>query len=200
MSKDKKPLIVDGINVSKCCYIIDYDPPEWQGTWGGAIHKGACKVYSKDCKDNPNCHFKQLARKTQECEELKEEISKLQLNEYHYKNELKKYKKGIHKYRNLLKYEINNLRLSRREFLKMVGRYPKFEKDNIKLALDTFNKKLELIDNPSRYHKALEEIEKATKINCEEICGRKFEDCNDTSCFSAELLGIVNKAKGRNNE
>lgn len=50
-----------------------------------------------------------------------------------------------------------------------------------------------------RYRKALEEIEKATKINCEEICGRKFEDCNDTSCFSAELLGIVNKAKGEGN-
>lgn len=40
MSKDKKPLIIDGINVSKCYYVIDYDPPEWQGTWGGAIHKG----------------------------------------------------------------------------------------------------------------------------------------------------------------
>lgn len=74
MSKDKKPLIVDGINVSKCCYVIDYDPPEGQGTWGGAIHKGACKVYSKDCKDNPNCYFKQLARKTQECEKLNDKI------------------------------------------------------------------------------------------------------------------------------
>lgn len=50
------------------------------------------------------------------------------------------------------------------------------------------------------YEKALKEIEKATKINCEEICGRKFEDCNDTSCFSAELLGIVNKAKGGEDE
>ena len=73
MSKNKEPLIVDGINVSKCCYVIDYDPPEWQGTWGGAIHKGACRVYSKDCKYNPNCYFKQLARKTQECENLKAE-------------------------------------------------------------------------------------------------------------------------------
>lgn len=70
MSKNKKPLIIVGINVSKCCYVIDYDPPEGQGTWGGAIHKGACRVYSKDCKDNPNCYFKQLARKTQELETI----------------------------------------------------------------------------------------------------------------------------------
>ena len=71
---DKEQIIIDGINVSKCCYVIDYDPPEWQGTWGGAIHKGACRVYSKDCKYNPNCYFKQLARKTAECEELKERL------------------------------------------------------------------------------------------------------------------------------
>ena len=47
-----------------------------------------------------------------------------------------------------------------------------------------------------KYEQALEEIEAATKINCEEICGRKFADCNDTSCFSAEILDIINKAKG----
>lgn len=45
-------------------------------------------------------------------------------------------------------------------------------------------------------NRALEEIKTATKINCEEICGRKFEDCNDTSCFSVEILDIINKAKG----
>ena len=61
-------IIIDGINVVDCNYIIDHDPPKERGTWGGAIHKGACKVYSKDCKYNPNCYFKQLARKTQECE------------------------------------------------------------------------------------------------------------------------------------
>lgn len=64
----------------------------------------------------------------------------------------------------------------------------------LKNILDNFDK----MEN--RYRKALEEIEAATKINCEEICGRKFEDCNDTSCFSAELLDIINKAKGERNE
>lgn len=45
------------------------------------------------------------------------------------------------------------------------------------------------------YRKALEEIEKATKINCEEICGRKFEDCNDTSCFQQNFSALSTKRK-----
>lgn len=48
--------------------------------------------------------------------------------------------------------------------------------------------------------KALKEIETATKINCEEICGRKFTDCKDTSCFSVNILDIINKAKDGKNE
>lgn len=67
----KEQIIIDGINVVDCNYIIDHDPQKKQGTWGGAIHKGACKIYSKDCRHNPDCYFKQLARKTQECELLK---------------------------------------------------------------------------------------------------------------------------------
>lgn len=65
---NKEQIIIDGVDVSDCNYIIAYDPPKEQGTWGGAIHKGACKIYSKDCKYNSDCYFKQLARKTQECE------------------------------------------------------------------------------------------------------------------------------------
>ena len=68
---NKEQIMIDGINVTNCNHIIAYDPPPEQGTWGGAIHKGACKIYSKDCKYNPDCDYKQLARKTQECEELR---------------------------------------------------------------------------------------------------------------------------------
>ena len=176
---NKEPIIIDGVDVSKCTLYGD-------GRCNNACNPLNCLF----CSEKPNCHYKQLARKTQECEELKEEISKLQLNEYHYKNELKKYKKGIHKYRNLLKYEINDLRLSRREFLKMVGRYPKFEKDNIKLALDTFNRKLELIDNPSRYYKALGEIENFMN----------YEFSGQNEWVKTSILDIINKAKGTDNE
>lgn len=55
-------------------------------------------------------------------------------------------------------------------------------------------------DETNRYLKALEEIGKIVKINCEEICGRKFEDCNDFLCSSKNILDIINKAKDGNNE
>lgn len=60
-----------------CWFYIDHTPPKGQGDWGGAIHKGACKLNSTDCKDTPTerCLVKslytQLKRKEKECEELK---------------------------------------------------------------------------------------------------------------------------------
>lgn len=223
---NKEQIMINGVDVSKCFHYINNK--EY------SCELSHAPFHYRHCEENTNCYFKQLARKMQECEqkekellsnekiinklmkevdelkqeceELKEEISKLQLNEYHYKNKLKKYKKGIHKYRNLLKYEINDLRLSRREFLKTVKRYPKFEKDNIKLALDTFNKKLELIDNPNRYRKALEEIELTIK-NLEKGDILTFPDftlqenatmiINQCNQGYRDILDIINKAKGK---
>lgn len=46
------------------------------------------------------------------------------------------------------------------------------------------------------YREALKDIEKIIKINCEEICGRKFEDCSDFLCTSKNILDIINKVKG----
>lgn len=214
---DKEQIIVDGIDVSECEDVTGLKYCDGYGDWCHlypdcsfkklARKTQECEALKKRNEDNERFYLKQYAKKdsevldlthklnvkTQEYEELKEEISKLQLNEYHYKNELKKYKKGIHKYRNLLKYEINNLRLSRREFLKMVGRYPKFEKDNIKLALDTFNRKLELIDNPGRYRKALEEIEEYVNSQLDGF-GNDVYAMNKVAIN--HIQEIINKAKG----
>ena len=192
-----KQIMIDGVDISGCKN-FSCGKCEEENKIPKTINH-----FTADCRMYPNCYFKQLARKTQEYEELKEEISKLQLNEYHYKNELKKYKKGIHKYRNLLRYEINNLRLSRREFLKMVGRYPKFEKDNIKLALDTFNKKLELIDNTCRYRKALEEIEEIAKDGLNPICYKS--NCSRCKCYNGDdckagMISLINNYFTENGE
>lgn len=58
----------------ECLFYIDHNPPEYSGTWGGAIHKGACKLNSTDCKDTDECFIKNLYNKLkikeQECEEL----------------------------------------------------------------------------------------------------------------------------------
>ena len=52
--------VIDGIDVNKC------------------QHYGKCSTYcyvvEELCSDNPNCYYKQLKRKEQECEELKKII------------------------------------------------------------------------------------------------------------------------------
>ena len=60
-----KQIIIDGVDVSGCEH-CGYD--------------NVCKLksasnYTVDCKDNPNCYFKQLKRKEQECERLENIIN-----------------------------------------------------------------------------------------------------------------------------
>lgn len=50
------------------------------------------------------------------------------------------------------------------------------------------------------YKKALEEIEKATKINCEEICGRKFEIVMIHLVFQQNFSTSSTKQRRRVNE
>ena len=56
---DKEPIIIDGVDVSKCKY-LPY-----------------CNDKQGNCAFEPNCYFKQLARKTQECEQKQKIIEEL---------------------------------------------------------------------------------------------------------------------------
>lgn len=57
-----KQIIIDGVDVSRCKFFNDITESYY--------------CFGIPCKDRPNCYFKQLARKTQECEELKKKFSK----------------------------------------------------------------------------------------------------------------------------
>ena len=63
---DKKEIIIDGVDVSECEHQyykkckIDYDE------WNNEI------IRYNECQNNPNCHFKQLKRKEQVLDEIKE--------------------------------------------------------------------------------------------------------------------------------
>ena len=63
-----KQITIDGVDVSRCGHYhygkceIDYDE------WNNEI------IRYNECQNNPNCHFKQLARKEQECKDLREDI------------------------------------------------------------------------------------------------------------------------------
>ena len=122
-----KKIIIDGVDVNGCRFLVNRfsDRTDY-----------CCSELDTLLKcTKRNCYFKQLARKTQECKELKAYAQRQE-------NQREKYYK---------------------EYLKK--------------------------------SKALEEIEKEVVINCEEICGKKVENCTDISCSSIRILDIINKAK-----
>ena len=77
-----KPIYLDGVNVSECRYFLkdtegqDYNTDEF--VKGCCEAKGSCIGYEFAgyglCRGDKDCYFKQLARKTQECEELKKQL------------------------------------------------------------------------------------------------------------------------------
>jgi hypothetical protein len=77
-----KQIIIDGIDVSGCPHLIeDY---QWWNIAGREEHDiNRCALgfdvgigFEENyfCKENPNCYYKQLKRKEQECEELKDKL------------------------------------------------------------------------------------------------------------------------------
>lgn len=59
---EKEQIIIDGVDVSGCRHSAD------------TVDDISCSAYWNSCCKHPNCYFKQLARKTQECEELKKQV------------------------------------------------------------------------------------------------------------------------------
>ena len=86
---ENKKIYVDGVDVSKCRYFLkdtegqDYNTDEF--VKGCCEAKGSCIGYEFAgyglCRGDKDCYFKQLARKTQECERLKEELKFLENND-----------------------------------------------------------------------------------------------------------------------
>ena len=80
---DKEIIEIDGINVLECEH---YQYKSLKDCEMRYPESGDCEIgllnylfdgnldMEKLCKDNPNCYFKQLSRKTAECEKLKKEI------------------------------------------------------------------------------------------------------------------------------
>lgn len=66
---DKEQIIIDGVDVSKCDKLIVNQ------LYGYACNCEEDTHIISSCKNRHNCYYKQLARKTQECEELKKYIS-----------------------------------------------------------------------------------------------------------------------------
>ena len=69
-----KQIMVNDVNVSGCEHLTEIRGC-WLSTCDYLKHKG--NITSKVCKYNPNCYFKQLARKTAECEQKEKELKEL---------------------------------------------------------------------------------------------------------------------------
>ena len=133
---DKEQIMIDGCDVSECLFYQsnfeeDYD----------VKIKHFCSNWHNSCEsaNNSNCYFKQLARKTQECEELKRKLSN---QEQLYQNEIEIYNQSCLQ----LRQENDDLYLER-------------------LALNTANSGINALlevkeKECDRYRKALEEIKK----------------------------------------
>lgn len=74
-----KEIIIDGVDVRECAYFRDDVYADKQidnacsiGLWQRYYSRleENCKMHC-ECKNNPNCYFKQLKRKEQECEHWK---------------------------------------------------------------------------------------------------------------------------------
>lgn len=78
-----KQIIIDGVDVSGCEHYEDhtlYDCNETCEINGGIV--------CTKCKDNPNCYYKQLKHKEQECQELMDNYVKLDNQRVREYNEL----------------------------------------------------------------------------------------------------------------
>lgn len=74
---ENKPIIVDGVDVAGCEFAvkpINDNKIKCHCAKGllqlAKMHEQPESIKSGLCENNSNCYFKQLARKTQECEEL----------------------------------------------------------------------------------------------------------------------------------
>ena len=66
----KEPIVIDDVDVAECENLYTTNLPIGNDKIKCGLHQGI----GKTCNDYPNCYYKQLKRKEQECEELKDEI------------------------------------------------------------------------------------------------------------------------------
>lgn len=91
----KEQIIIDGVDVSECFHYINNK-------------EYTCRLnhtpfHYRHCEENPNCYFKQLARKTQECELLSENLKIKEDEARHYLGEGYKYRNALEKIEGLVK-------------------------------------------------------------------------------------------------
>lgn len=181
-----KEIIIDGVDVAGCKYF---------NRFRSICHN---KNLCCDCEKNWDCYFKQHARKTQECEELKKTV----LTKCPNCNSEYLTSKGIELYEEnkKLKKECEELKEENQKLeMQLCNDCGERDDYNIpcKMIRDLDYDLQKEIEENDRYLKALEEIEEELKedIYCEsQECG-----CDDSEeclrCTKNLILDIISKAK-----
>ena len=130
---EHKPIYLDGVDVSGCRHFLkdtegqDYDTDEF--VKGCCEAKGSCIGYEFAgyglCRGDKDCYFKQLARKTRECEELKAYAQRQENQREEYYKEFLKKDKALE--------EIEGI-------AKNFGSYAAWQEQRINKILDIINK------------------------------------------------------------
>ena len=207
---EHKPIYLDGVDVSGCRHLKN------DGIKKPICRSGGCTAIYKSClcADNTDCDYKQLARKTKECEALKSEsftMDSLITEQEEEIKELKKYAQAQENQREIYYKEFLKLSQECEELRSECGELfnAKLEilrdLDHYKRAYYGCSKRIEehlVIRAPlpppefvdSRYRKALEEIEG--------IASKDYYDDTwaDISIKIDKILNIINKAKGKTND
>ena len=164
---EHKPIYLDGVDVSKCY--------RYQKKTGYC--KGAFKPEELPFCENFNCEFKNLARKTQECEDLKEKYEALKLENQEGYEIVAELKHECEELSNKIKNEIQNT-VEMERLAKSYGQDLMIYKQNKDIEVNS------LKDDVIFYLKLIKKIE----IYCDEQ-NLKYDT---TAC---EILDIINKAK-----
>lgn len=181
---DKEEIIIDSVNVAGCVRLQD---DEISCDLGG------------ECKGWGNCYYKQLARKTQECEKLsilaQEESARNGYVEYELNDKLKQKTQECENLKAEEKYLKQCCQKAGEELAKHSFEYDGKEKNLVVQAIE-LNEKYE------KLKKALEEIEKVINNILNSCLGRNTVSCRPAHNVCGDLiniLNIINKAKGETN-
>ena len=77
---DKEQIVIDGVDISGCEFIDEWKHCDICNSLIKTVYPNSTKCLTEQdlrCETYQNCHYKQLARKTQECEELLKENQQL---------------------------------------------------------------------------------------------------------------------------
>ena len=172
---ENKPIIIDGVDVSGCNLYFNKCQHKCEGVF--------------DCYKKPNCYFKQLTRKTQECEELKKVVELL-----------KQYKGSKQASYERMQIEWNKAVLQNRDLLKQVEDWQD-KYNQLKTENEELNKKCNIYtcgicsnkENCNKLYKTLTEIKEIAEYEFKELMNA--EDYHNMTEVLKQILQKISEVE-----